>query len=469
MRWSPLVLIACASDPAALPVDAAPPPAPLQLAWDGPSLSDELPSTAEVTGWPTGVAGTVVLVGSRAQQVPPVCFGPGSACREVATPYVEVGRDTIAPSEAVTTFTFEPADYGWQAGDSVVLQALLLGADGRAWASSNPLVTFVDGRRPGCTYPLSPDYDPFAELDTGCACPERVVATTQAQLDAYAECAELGRLDLRGWTDPTLSLPKLERAQLVMIRDAAPLTAVHLPRLARVDDRAGFSTGNTPALRTVDLPALEHGGVSFANAPNLDAVELPALVAGEVTVARTGAAAVRLPAFKTGDLRIEDNPGLAAVEAAALAYSRTVVIRFNSLTTPLSLPSLGRADSLVVDNDPAITGLYAPRLRSVGYFSTYDVPALTDLALPALETADDVVIVRADALPALSLPALRTLGALELYDNLTLATLDLPALTDSDWSANFDDNPALCVTATPLFAAPPPGCTAVGDGNLCDP
>jgi hypothetical protein len=71
-------------------------------------------------------------------------------------------------------------------------------------------------------------------------------------------------------------------------------------------------------------------------------------------------------------------------------------------------------------------------------------------------------------LTSLSLPALTHLGTL-LVAETGLTSVSLPALTDTDWFAQFIDNPALCVTAEPIFASPPPGCTVSGTGNLCDP
>jgi hypothetical protein len=64
---------------------------------------------------------------------------------------------------------------------------------------------------------------------------------------------------------------------------------------------------------------------------------------------------------------------------------------------------------------------------------------------------------------------LTTLETLLFVDHAALTSVSVPALGDTNWSAAFVDNPALCVTAEPMFAAPPPGCLATGTGNLCDP
>ncbi|HMV70395.1 MAG TPA: hypothetical protein PKA64_26370, partial [Myxococcota bacterium] len=68
-----------------------------------------------------------------------------------------------------------------------------------------------------------------------------------------------------------------------------------------------------------------------------------------------------------------------------------------------------------------------------------------------------------------ALPALTELTRLDLRDNAALSTVELPSLGDSDWVVTADDNPALCVTAEPALAAPPPGCSVTASGNACDP
>jgi hypothetical protein len=471
--WSFIAFFGCAPvDVDATAVDAAPPPAPLQLAWEHTGLADGRASWAHVTGWPPGVAGTVVLVGSRAQQVPPVCVGPGSACREVATPYVEVGRDTFATTEWRSTFQVEPGDFGWQPGDSVVLQAILLGPDGRAWASSNPLIDVVDPTRKGCTFPHSPDYDPLAEVDNGCACPWVVTATTQAELDAYAECTVLSTVLLNDWAEASVSLPKLERASRVELRTSVAVEQIHLPRLTASYQRGvriRVEIGDTPALRDLDLSSLQVGELTLSEAPALGALDLPALEYGTLWLTRTGTPSITLPVMKRGDLTLNTLAALASLHAPLLTVAGTVQLQSTGLTGPLALPSLRQVGHLQVDNDPTLTGLQAPVLQSLGTLEIYQLPSLSDLSLPAVETARTLEIFDLDALTTFAAPALHTLNVLYLGDNLTLSALDLAALADTDWIAQIEGNPALCVTDTPQLLAPPPGCTVDGTDNLCDP
>ena len=117
---------------------------------------------------------------------------------------------------------------------------------------------------------------------------------------------------------------------------------------------------------------------------------------------------------------------------------------------------------------PGFTAFDAPVLETLGGVDVQVVPDLSAWSTPALRTLRGGYLVGAPSLTSMSLPALTEVEAFNVIET-ALHTFSTPALGDSDWEIWFIDNPALCVTDEPIFAAPPAGCFVGGRGNLCDP
>jgi hypothetical protein len=428
-----------------------------------------LAGEVEVSLTPIWREGTVLLLASRDTAAQPTCLAPGSACLELARPFIEVGR---GPTSSFTaSFDFDPSAMGLAVGDEVVFQAFVLRADGRPWASSAPVRVVVEQPAVGCKFDGSPDYDPTQPFSGPCVCPERVVATTAAELAAVAGCAVLGEVRLEGYVDDVAELPALVYAnRLVVMGGPGPVT-LRAPLLRGAWTYPGsVSLYDAPRLEVVELPAWSGARLFGTFLPALRDLRLDGMVAGGLGLTEVGLGELRLPAWVDGwELRLDRMPQLARVEAPALARLGDAAISRVDTLGELSFPSLVEADEVILTGGASLHTLSLPLLEVATYLEAQGAPNLATWSTPALREVVGVGIAGPSALTAFSLPALVATEELVLTGHPALASVSVPALGDSDWQATFRDNPALCVTAEPIFAAPPPGCSATGSGNLCDP
>jgi hypothetical protein len=473
MRWFWLVMGLGCGDPAreAAPLvdEAVAPPALSLTAWASTlgeaGLYDAAPGEVIVELSPRGAGGTVRLLASRRVASRPVCRSAG-VCLELARPFIEVGR--VATTDRRATFGFDPAALGLGVGDTVVFQAVAIRADGTPWATSPALTEVIRAGIVGCMFPSSPDYDPSATLPGACLCPREVVVSTAAELAAVAGCAVLGTVDLRNYVDAAADLPNLVSASQVGATGAPGPVVVRVPNLVAGPD-IGFI--DTPRLEEADLRSVVSAGVYIAGAPALQDLRLDALRDGSMVLRGVGLPELLLPSAVTfGEVILHDLPSLARIEWPALQEALGgLELRNVGLTQPLTFPSLTEVPWLFLEGAPTLPAVELPMLESMGYVEVSGTPALAAFEAPALRAVVGGAMWGPSALTSLTFPSLTTLETLLFVDHAALTSVSVPALGDTNWSAAFVDNPALCVTAEPMFAAPPPGCLATGTGNLCDP
>jgi hypothetical protein len=477
MLWVWLVLGLGCGDPAreATPLvdEAVAPPALSLSAWASTlgeaGLYDVAPGEVIVELSPRGAGGTVRLLAARRAAARPVCRSAG-VCLELARPFIEVGR--VVTTARTASFAFDPAAFALGVGDTVVFQAVAIRADGTPWATSPALTEVIQAGIVGCMFPSSPDYDPSATLPGACLCPREVVASTAAELAAVAGCAVLGTVDLRNYVDAAADLPNLVYADQVGATGAPGPIALRAPSLVTgsvFETNIGFV--DTPRLEVADFRSVVSASVYGEAAAALQDLRLDSLRYGGIVLRGAGLPELRLPSAVTlGDVVLHDLPSLARIEwPALLTLLGGLELRDVGLTQPLSFPSLTEAPWLFLEGAPRLPAVELPLLESIGYVEVRGAPALAAFEAPALRALAGGAMRGPSALTSLTFPSLTTLETLLLVDHPALASVSVPALGDSDWQATFRDNPALCVTAEPIFAAPPPGCTSAGIRNLCDP
>lgn len=262
-----------------------------------------------------------------------------------------------------------------------------------------------------------------------------------------------------------LALPALTRVggALTIPADAAVI-GFQAPLLAHI---GGDVTVRSPAITTLELPALRTVGSIALTDLAVSELELPALttVLGELALARlNGLALLDLSALRSigQDLTLQDLPALGAIDLPVLGEAVHLFI-FRVQAHALRLPSLSLVEGeLLISDSPVLRGLALPVLTAVGgalmvarcpNFESLDAPVLDSigepgipgqfallldqvdlpvLSLPRLRSAPGGVQITASWLQALDLPALTTTSRLQLQDDGQLATVALPALRAID-------------------------------------
>jgi hypothetical protein len=439
------------------------------LWWTGDGPYDGQPSEVRVRVYGFAPGARVAVVASHGRAASPWCFARSWVCLDGVRPVRRAAEAPVVDAGADIFLTVDPGALGFVAGDTLALQAVLLDPNGRPWSDSPLLEVSVEPTVVGCTYQGSPDYDPTATLAGPCACPERLVATTAAELAPYAACTTLGEIDLSGFVDPVAELPLLEEVAVVQAQGVPGLEALRLPSWRGPAGAELFVVG-APNLVSVDLRSQRDGFVLVDGAPALTDLDLRSLEVGQLDIEGTGLSTLSLPALTLGDATFRNNPSFATFDAPVLEeLSFGLLFDRSGPVGPLQLPALQRGRFLSIVRAPQLTHVDAPVMVSMQEaVALEDLPALVSVSLPALREVGDLVV-QLTALSAVSLPALEQASVLYLRANPSLSSFSVPALGDTNWNALFQDNPALCVTAEPIFAAPPPGCTSAGIRNLCDP
>ena len=226
---------------------------------------------------------------------------------------------------------------------------------------------------------------------TGVPCDDMdAFVTTQADVDAIAECSTLGSLFVLPSEPLEVSLPLLERVSgfLEVMEtglDAPLLTevgaglvfagfspwgegmvepvAVNLPRLESAFDLAVIDV----ATEAIHLPAFRSVGVVFVWASALPSITLPSLV-------------------DAVSIEIYDSVGLESVDLSSLETADDIMIYGSPDLTDLQLTSVVTAGSLTVQANPLLSELALPELSSVTYL--YVGENAPDLCFtPALDTS----------------------------------------------------------------------------------
>jgi hypothetical protein len=460
------------------------------LAWArisslGPTAFQTLPIEVDVQIYRNNRRATVVLLASDTEGAGPCRDGE---CLGILPPLQQIGRASGTTSVSIPWTPTGPV------GSVVHMQAALM-IGGRVVDVSDVASVTILPFYPGCTRPESPDYDPTANWDDGtCACPGSVVAASAAELAPYLGCADLGHITLTGAHDSTTSFPNLVRADEIVV-DGASMTHLSFPALT---DASTLDVRSASSLLSIEAPALVWLERWFVveDDPSLTTITLPpAMSAAQIVISGshqlTDLTLPRLLSHPAGTTMI----GASGDNLTRLTLlgsdppSQVIIADAPSLTT-LDIGSLGTDSSLTLSDLPRLstwTGALPPALYEL---ELYRLPALathnlagvehiesgqiayvpwTTLSLPDLASATSLWLHDAPSLTAIALPGLTSLSSLAITDNPVLTSLWLPALGDTDWSIGVDNNPSLCATTVPQIASPPPGCSAYGSGNSCDP
>lgn len=242
---------------------------------------------------------------------------------------------------------------------------------------------------------------------------------TQADADAYAGCATLDELNvengstivhldlplLTSVTDDIMirnqaslervSLPKLQNAGALRIRQNPLLTSIQLTELAAIDgaDSVPIQNDNSLDISENDsfeglyLPVLTSvvGRIDLLLNPSLTAVDAPVLTT--------------TTPFQVGDahgLELRDNPMLTDVSMPVLTHAGGLIFLENQAVQDVEMPALVTVDGrLSFNNNDALVTVDLPELVSVSAFAQFDQHALlATVLLPKLETVNGTFFVR---------------------------------------------------------------------------
>jgi hypothetical protein len=483
-----LVLTAC-SDPA---LNVAPGVSPDELArrrttieLTAGSAIDTLPLDLRTALTGDRASTVVVLAGSRRGAGP--CDPASGECLGVAGPLVQVARFSDTSGVTVLSWDHSPTT---SPGATVHLQAAVL-RQGAVVALSDVVSVPVRAYVPGCTYRGSPDYDPAANVEDGsCVCPALVEADSLAAFAPYATCSQLDRVILTGLTDPIVELAALADVSELILRASPGVTQLSLPALISLRD---LSVTDNLALQTVSIPSAVRGhDAYFDGNPSLTGLDLSFTGGLEsLWVSRSDAFTTLHLDGAQGlqSINLSSNAALERVELVDLPPWAEVAASGNPALGSLELTGSSQFLMLDLYDNPLLTTIRLPGTHTVDYFWMADLPSLTTLDAPDLSwveglrvrltgldtlelsavSLEELEVTSNDALRTLRAPELVSLGYLSVEDNALLSTVDLPAIGTDAWTADFLNNPLLCVTAQPPFDAPPPGASLEGRDNLCDP
>ena len=180
--------------------------------------------------------------------------------------------------------------------------------------------------------------------------------------------------------------------------------------IAHVQTVSSLSVQGNPALTDLSMPQVEAVEGLTLHGSSIHSVDFASL--------RSSAS------LSIGGLMVEDLSGFAALEEVRGILS---IRTMPELTTTAGLGSLRIiAESLQLDDLPALTEVDLPELESIERLYAAELPALASISTPRLQQITDLTLVR--------LPNLATFPDLASTEGLVDLTLyDIPGLTTLDW------------------------------------